>query len=139
LHMITLGCRLSRESKQRGLCRAEDPILRRHRAISSMFACRTTNKLTRRFNIFGISPQSMSTNSLWKGLVEDARDIIKTARLMVQEKNTDKIFQRRRKRIRTRCCQLIRARRGKMVKLQGALCFLILSPFFFPLYFCFFT
>ncbi|KIM72988.1 hypothetical protein PILCRDRAFT_15596 [Piloderma croceum F 1598] len=39
----------------------------------------------------------MSTNSLQKGLVEDARDIIKTARLMVQEKNADEIFQRRRK------------------------------------------
>src|SRR5882762_4897496 len=87
---FTLCCRLSHESRQRGQCRPEDPHLRRRFSVT----CWTTNKLTRRFDIFGIPPQSMSTNTLQKGqkLVEDPRDIIETARLTVQEKNADEIF-----------------------------------------------
>jgi hypothetical protein len=50
-------------------CRPEDPHLRRRFSVT----CRTTNKLTRRFDIFGIPPQSISTNSGQK-LVEDPRD-----------------------------------------------------------------
>jgi hypothetical protein len=61
-------------------------------------------------------------------LIQDARDIIETARVMVRKKNADELFQNfawhtrdmdisQRGMIRTRCCLLIRARREMTVRL----------------------